>query len=135
MKLNHIEEYNKWLNDPYIDETTKQELLKIKDDENEILDRFYQGLPFGTAGMRGIIGAGLNRMNSYVVEITTQALAEVLIEEGEENKEKGVAIAYDCRHFSKEFAWLSASILAGNGIRTYIYDGMSYAELSLPSGI
>jgi phosphoglucomutase len=124
MKLNHIEEYNKWLNDPYIDETTKQELLKIKDDENEILDRFYQGLPFGTAGMRGIIGAGLNRMNSYVVEITTQALAEVLIEEGEENKEKGVAIAYDCRHFSKEFAWLSASILAGNGIRTYIYDGM-----------
>ena len=117
-------EYNKWLNDPYIDHNTKQELLKIQHDEDEIRDRFYMGLEFGTAGMRGLLGAGLNRMNRYVVERTTQALAEVLLEEDASNKEKGVAIAYDCRHFSEEFAWLAAYILAGNGIKSYIYDDM-----------
>ncbi len=124
MKLNYMKEYNKWLNDPYIDEQTKKQLINIRDDEDEIIDRFYQGLAFGTAGMRGLIGAGLNRMNPYVVEVTTQALADVLIEEDESNKEKGVAIAFDCRHYSKEFAWLSACVLAGNGIRSYIFDEM-----------
>lgn len=124
MSLNYMEEYSKWLNEPYIDSQTKQQLLDIKDDEEEIMDRFYQGLTFGTAGMRGLIGAGWNRMNRYVVERTTQALAEVLIEGGDENKEKGVAIAYDCRHFSEDFAWLSACVLAGNGIKSYIYDDM-----------
>ena len=90
--------YQEWLTNPYFDEATKNELRAIANDENEIKERFYQDLAFGTAGLRGIIGAGINRMNVYVVRRATQGLADYIIRQG--GQKKGVAIAYDSRHIS-----------------------------------
>lgn len=114
--------YESWLANPYFDEATRQELLSIKDDENEIKERFYMDLEFGTAGLRGIIGAGTNRMNVYVVRKTTQGLANYIIKQNA--KDKGVAIAFDSRRMSTEFADVAALCLAANGIKAYIFDAL-----------
>ncbi|MBR5236665.1 MAG: phospho-sugar mutase [Clostridia bacterium] len=106
------------------DEATKAELLAIKNDETEIKERFYKELAFGTAGLRGILGAGTNRMNMYTVRRATQGLAVYILQKGDDSAKRGVAIAYDCRHFSKEFAWAAGSVLAANGIRVWIYDSL-----------
>ena len=114
--------YNEWLSNPYFDEETKAELKAIEGDENEIKERFYMDLEFGTAGLRGIIGAGINRMNIYVVRRATQGLANYIIKQG--GAEKGVAIAYDSRHMSPEFAMEAAMTLAANGIKAYKFESL-----------
>ena len=114
--------YNEWLANPYFDEETKAELRAIAEDENEIKERFYMDLEFGTAGLRGIIGAGINRMNIYVVRRATQGLANYIIKQG--GASKGVAIAYDSRHMSPEFAMEAAMTLAANGIKAYKFESL-----------
>ena len=112
--------YQEWLTNPYFDEATKAELKAIEGDENEIKERFYMDLEFGTAGLRGIIGAGINRMNIYVVRRATQGLANYIIKQGA--ADKGVAIAYDSRNMSPEFAMEAAMTLAANGIKAYKFE-------------
>ena len=114
--------YEEWLSNPYFDEKTKAELRAIADDENEIKERFYMDLEFGTAGLRGIIGAGINRMNIYVVRRATQGLANYIIKQG--GADKGVAIAFDSRHMSPEFAEEAALTLAANGIKAYKFESL-----------
>lgn len=114
--------YEEWLNNPYFDAKTKEELLSIKDDEKEIKERFYTDLEFGTAGLRGIIGAGTNRMNVYTVRKATQGLANYIIKAGFANK--GVAIAYDSRRMSPEFADEAALCLCANGIKAYVFESL-----------
>ena len=114
--------YQEWLSNPYFDEATKEELRAIEGNENEIKERFYMDLEFGTAGLRGIIGAGSNRMNIYVVRRATQGLANYIIKQGAANK--GVAIAYDSRHMSPEFAMEAAMTLAANGIKAYKFESL-----------
>lgn len=118
--MDYKEIYNQWLENPYFGEATKEELKAIKDDENEIKERFYMDLEFGTAGLRGIIGAGTNRMNIYVVRRATQGLANYIAKV--DKKSQGVAIAYDSRHMSPEFAQEAALCLAANGIKAYIFE-------------
>ncbi len=120
--MNYLEEYKKWCESEEFDEETKKELIEIKDNEKEIEDRFYKELEFGTAGLRGVIGAGTNRMNKYTVGKATQGLAEFIIEKGTQNK--GVAISYDSRHMSKEFGKQTALILNANGIKTYLFENL-----------
>lgn len=114
----------RWLNDPVIDEAHKREIrdLLAKGDEKELTDRFYTELEFGTGGMRGIIAAGLNRMNVYTVGAAAQGLANWITKKGEAAKEAGVAIAYDCRRKSDLFARTTAEVLAGNGIKAYLFE-------------
>lgn len=114
--------YREWLSNPYFDEETKKELRGIADDENEIKERFYMDLEFGTAGLRGIIGAGINRMNIYVVRRATQGLANYIIKQG--GTDRGVAIAYDSRRMSPEFADEAARTLAANGIIAYKFESL-----------
>lgn len=114
--------YQEWLSNPYFDEATKAELRAIEGDENEIKERFYMDLEFGTAGLRGVIGAGINRMNIYVVRRATQGLANYIIKQG--GADKGVAIAYDSRHMSPEFAMEAAMTLAANGIKAYKFESL-----------
>lgn len=114
--------YNEWLSNPYFDEATKEELRAIAGNENEIKERFYMDLEFGTAGLRGVIGAGINRMNIYVVRRATQGLANYIIKQG--GADKGVAIAYDSRHMSPEFAMEAAMTLAANGIKAYKFESL-----------
>ena len=133
--------YKEWLENPYFDEATKEELRAIEGDENEIKERFYMDLEFGTAGLRGIIGAGINRMNIYTVRRATQGLANYIIKQG--GAAKGVAIAFDSRHMSPEFAEEAALTLAANGIKAYRFETLrptpelSFAvrELGCISGI
>ena len=120
--MNYLEEYKKWCEANEFDEKTKKELLSIKDDKMEIEDRFYQELEFGTAGLRGVIGAGTNRMNKYTVGKATQGLANYILEQG--TKEKGVAISYDSRRMSKEFSMQTALILCANGIKAYLFENL-----------
>ncbi len=115
-------EYNLWLNDPYFTEATRKELAAVADDEDEIYERFYQNLSFGTAGLRGVLGAGTNRMNEYTVAQAAEGFARYLDRFGDEAKERGVAICYDSRRRSREFAEISAAILAAHGIRSYFMD-------------
>ena len=121
-RMNVQEQYQEWLTNSYFDDETKRELQAIADDENEIKERFYTELEFGTAGLRGIIGAGLNRMNIYTVRKATQGLANYIVAQG--FQEKGVAIAYDSRRMSPEFADEAALCLAANGIRAYVFDSL-----------
>lgn len=114
--------YEFWLEDSYFDENTKEELRSIVDDANEIEERFYRDLEFGTGGLRGIIGAGTNRMNIYTVRKATQGLANFIIKENAQ--EKGVAIAFDSRNMSPEFAEEAALCLAANGIKAYIFPSL-----------
>ena len=117
---NYLEKYNKWINSSFIDKDTKEELLKIKDDEKEIEDRFYKDLEFGTAGLRGVVGNGTNRMNKYTVGKASQGLANYILKNNITNKP--VIISYDSRHFSKEFSDITALCLNANGIKTYIFE-------------
>ena len=114
--------YEEWLTNPYFDEETKEELKAISGDEKEIKERFYMDLEFGTAGLRGVIGAGINRMNVYTVRRATQGLADYILEQG--GAEKGVAIAYDSRHMSPEFSDEAARTLAANGIKAYRFESL-----------
>ncbi len=118
--MGYREEYEKWLGDAYFDEATKEELRAIANDEKEIEDRFYRELEFGTGGLRGVIGAGSNRMNVYTVRKATQGLANYIIKAG--TQAKGVAISFDCRRMSPEFADVAALCLAANGIKAYVFD-------------
>ena len=114
--------YEEWLSNPYFDADTKKELESIRNDDNEIKERFYADLEFGTAGLRGIIGAGINRMNIYVVRRATQGLANYIKKQGGENK--GVVIAYDSRRMSPEFSEEAALCLAANGIKAYRFESL-----------
>ena len=120
--MSYLEEYKKWCEGKEFDEETKKELLEIKNNEKEIEDRFYKELEFGTAGLRGIIGAGTNRMNKYTVGKATQGLANYILEQG--TQDKGVAISYDSRIMSKEFSMQTALILNANGIKTYLFENL-----------
>ena len=120
--MDYKEVYQEWLENPYFDENTKAELKSIAGDENEIKERFYMDLEFGTAGLRGVIGAGTNRMNIYVVRKTTQGLANYILSVGK--GAQGVAIAYDSRNMSPEFAQEAALCLAANGIKAYIFESL-----------
>ena len=117
--------YESWVNHPGIDESIRQELIAIKDDANEIEERFYRELEFGTAGLRGILGAGTNRMNMYTVAKATQGLADYINSmKADSDTLRSVAIAYDSRHMSTEFADISAAVLNANGIRAYVFDSL-----------
>ena len=139
--MDYKEVYESWLGNPYFDEDTKNELKSIAGDDNEIKERFYQELEFGTAGLRGVIGAGTNRMNIYTVRKATQGLANYITKAGK--AAQGVAIAFDSRHMSPEFADESALCLAANGIKAYVFESLrptpelSYAvrELKCAAGI
>ena len=120
--MDYKQMYEEWLANPYFDEKTKEELRSIESDENEIKERFYTELEFGTAGLRGIIGAGTNRMNMYTVRKATQGLANYIIKQNAQ--EKGVAIAYDSRRMSPEFADEAALCLAANGIKAYVFESL-----------
>ncbi len=120
--MNYLEEYKKWCESPEFDEETKKELIAISEDKEEIEDRFYKELEFGTAGLRGILGAGTNRMNQYTVGKATQGLANYILEQGTEDK--GVAISYDSRKMSKEFSIQTALILCANGIKAYLFENL-----------
>lgn len=120
--MDYKERYEEWLANPYFDEDTKAELRSIAEDDNEIKERFYTDLEFGTAGLRGIIGAGTNRMNIYTVRKATQGLANYIMKSG--NAGKGVAIAYDSRRMSPEFADEAALCLAANGIKSYVFESL-----------
>ena len=133
--MEYREKYEGWLSNPYFDENTKDELRSIAEDDNEIKERFYKDLEFGTAGLRGIIGAGTNRMHIYTVRKATQGLANYIMKNG--GQAKGVAIAYDSRRMSPEFADEAALCLAANGIKAYVFESLrptpelSYAVRSL----
>ncbi len=120
--MGYKESYEEWLNNPYFDEETRKELQAIAGNEKEIEERFYMDLEFGTAGLRGIIGAGTNRMNVYTVRKATQGLANYILNVGAEKK--GVAIAYDSRRMSPEFADVAALCLAANGIKAYVFESL-----------
>lgn len=120
--MNYQEQYQAWLSNPYFDEATKAELRALANDDKEIKERFYKDLEFGTAGLRGVIGAGTNRMNIYTVRRATQGLANYIISKGCQSK--GVAIAYDSRRMSPEFANEAALCLAANGIKAYIFESL-----------
>ncbi|MBU5311705.1 phospho-sugar mutase [Tissierella carlieri] len=121
--MNYRDKYNHWLENDYFDEETKIELRGIIDDK-EIEDRFYADLSFGTAGLRGKMGAGTNRMNRYTVSLATQGLAQTIVKKGKEAMSRGVAIAYDVRHYSDKFAEIAARVLAANGIKVYLFEGI-----------
>ena len=120
--MGYKENYQSWLDNPYFDDATKAELAGIADDEKEIEERFYKDLEFGTAGLRGIIGAGTNRMNIYTVRKATQGLANYILKQGK--GKQGVAISFDSRHMSPEFADESARCLAANGIKAYVFESL-----------
>ena len=120
--MGYKELYQEWLENPYFDEATKAELKAIENDEKEIEERFYMDLEFGTAGLRGVIGAGTNRMNVYTVRKATQGLANYICNVKAQNQ--GVAIAYDSRRMSPEFADVAALCLAANGIKSYVFESL-----------
>ena len=121
--------YQEWLNNNYFDEETREELISLEGNDAEIEDRFYQNLKFGTAGLRGKIGAGTNRMNKYTVSLATQGLADTIKEYGQEAMDRGVAISHDVRHKSREFAEITASVLAANGIKVFIHKDITPTPL------
>ncbi|WP_461205372.1 phospho-sugar mutase [Clostridium sp. DL1XJH146] len=135
--------YEEWLNNPYIDEKAKEELKALEGNEEEIEDRFYKTLEFGTAGLRGKLGIGTNRMNIYNISTVTQGIANFIVDKGQEYVDRGVVIGYDCRHFSAEFAMTAALVLNASGIKAYLFESLrptpeiSYAirDLKAASGI
>ncbi len=120
--MDYREQFNFWLEDDYFDEDTKKELLAIRNDDKEVEDRFYRDLEFGTGGLRGVIGAGTNRMNLYTVRKATQGLANYILAQG--TQDKGISIAYDSRRMSPEFANEAALCMAANGIKAYVFDAL-----------
>ena len=141
--MDYKKEYEKWLESSVLDEASKEELLNIKDDEEEKEYRFSTLMDFGTAGLRGIMGAGINMMNVYTIKHTTYSLGKVILDLGDDAKSKGVVISFDPRNHSREFALTAALILCALGIRTYLFDDirptpeLSFAirELKAISGI
>ncbi|ERI95373.1 putative phosphoglucomutase [Clostridiales bacterium oral taxon 876 str. F0540] len=122
--MDYKEIYTKWRTNNFFDEATRNELASIEKDEKEIEDRFYKDLEFGTAGLRGKLGAGTNRMNMYIISRATQGLADYIKSQGKSYMDRGVAIAYDCRHFSKEFAKRAALVLAANNVKAYLFESL-----------
>lgn len=124
--------YESWLNSPYVDEKDKEDLRAIKNDEKEIVERFYTDLEFGTGGMRGIRGVGTNRINKYMIRKASQGLANYMLKFDEKlAKEKGIVIAHDCRIGSVEYAENTAKVMAANGIKAYLFEDLrSTPELS-----
>jgi len=141
--MDYKSSYQRWLDSPVIDEATRIELLSIAENETEIKERFYKELEFGTAGLRGKLGAGDNRMNKYTVARATQGLANLILSGNPEYKQRGVVIAHDSRHMSRAFAEIAASVLTANGIKVYLFDDIrptpllsfSVLQLSTISGI
>ena len=141
--MDYKREYEKWLNSSVLDEASKEELLNIKDDEEEKEYRFSKLMDFGTAGLRGIMGAGVNMMNGYTIKHTTYSLGKVILDMGEDAVNKGVVISFDPRNHSREFALAAALTLCNMGIKTYLFDDirptpeLSFAirELKAISGI
>ncbi len=129
--MTYMDKYIEWINNEHISGVDKNELVSIKDNPDEIKDRFYKDLEFGTGGLRGIIGIGSNRINIYTVRKATQGLASYLLKANEDATKMGVAIAYDSRNYSEVFATEAALVLAGNGIKTYLFESLrSTPELS-----
>ena len=122
--MSYTAEFEKWINSPYLDDASKQELLAIREDETEKELRFLGYLTFGTGGLRGTMGAGINKMNVYTVAHATQGMAEMIKLEGGNAAERGVVIAYDSRNNSPLFASTAASVLSANGIKAYLFDGV-----------
>ena len=120
--MNYLENYNEWLSNPYFDEATRKELTAIKDNDKEIKERFYKDLEFGTGGLRGILGAGINRMNIYTIRRATQGLANYIIKQ--KGQDRGAVIAYDSRRMSPQFALQTALCLTANGIKAYLFDSL-----------
>ena len=117
--------YNSWVENPYFDEKTREELIALKDNEKEIEDRFYKNLEFGTAGLRGVIAAGTNRINIYTVRRATFGLANYILKNtSKEQQSRGVVVAHDNRFMSREFCIEAANTLAACGIKAYIFDGL-----------
>ena len=122
--MDYKQKYEQWLKDDCFDADTKKELEAIADNDKEIKERFYKDLEFGTGGLRGIIGAGTNRMNIYTVGKASQGLANYILAQGEEAKKMGIAIAFDSRNMSAEFAQTTGLVMAANGICAYIYPSL-----------
>ncbi|MBO7310332.1 MAG: phospho-sugar mutase [Clostridia bacterium] len=122
--MSYIDIYNHWLNSENVDSETKKELESIKDNDNEIKERFFCELEFGTAGLRGLLGAGINRINKYIVRKTTQGYADYIKKAGKEACDRGIVIVHDNRRFSVEFCHETAGVLAANGIKSYIFDSL-----------
>lgn len=122
--MGFMETYKEWLNSSYFDEETKKELLSIKDDEKEIEDRFYRDLEFGTAGLRGIVEAGTNRMNKYIVRKTSYGLAKYFLDNHKDAASKGIVIAHDNRYMSREFCLEAAQTIAATGMKVYYFDDL-----------
>ena len=122
--MHYQDNFNDWMKHLANDDPLKSELIKIENDEKEKEDRFFQHLSFGTAGLRGKVGAGTNRMNIYTVGKATQGVADFIVSKGKEAMKRGVIIAHDPRHFSKEFSQLAASIFVANGIKVYVFDDL-----------
>ncbi|MDY4129420.1 phospho-sugar mutase [Peptostreptococcus porci] len=122
--MGYMEKYNEWLNSPYFDEKTKQELLSIKDNDKEIEDRFYRELEFGTAGLRGIVEAGTNRMNEYVVRKASYGLAKYFLKHHSDANSRGIVIAHDNRNMSREFCMVAAQTIAAAGLKVYYFDDL-----------
>ena len=121
--------YKKWIESDAVDSATKNELNDIAGNETETEDRFYKDLSFGTGGLRGVMGAGTNRMNVYTVRKATQGVANEILSHGHEFVEKGVVIAYDSRNNSKDFAYECTRVLSANGITTYLFDSLRHLFL------
>ena len=119
---NYMKNFNRWLDSPVVDQETKNELKSLSGNEKEIEERFYRDLEFGTAGMRGTLGAGTNKMNIYMVRKATQGVATHILSLGENAAKKGILIGYDTRNFSREFAEETAKVLVANGINVYLFD-------------
>ena len=140
--MTYQQTYQEWLDHLDENDSLRKQLVDIKDDEVEKEDRFYKDLSFGTAGLRGKVGAGTNRMNFYTVGKATQGIAQFIIHHGKEAMEKGVVIAHDPRHFSREFCEMTAGILAANGIKVYTFPSLRptpelafLISFSIPSAI
>lgn len=123
--MNWREEYQKWSNNKVLDDSLKNQLNNIASDEKELEDSFYRNMEFGTAGMRGVLGAGTNRMNIYTIRKASYGLAQFVAENGEEAKKRGIVIAYDPRHMSREFAFESAAVLGHHGVKSYVFDALA----------
>ncbi|EAH2958074.1 phospho-sugar mutase [Listeria monocytogenes] len=122
--MNWQEEYQKWVANDKLDSTLRKQLTNMETNEKELEDSFYRNMEFGTAGMRGVLGAGTNRMNIYTIRKASLGLAQFVAENGEEAKKRGIVIAYDPRHMSREFAFESAAVLGHHGVKNYVFDAL-----------